>query len=119
MMLPRIGITCSTAPAGDGHPAAFRLNQAYVLAIVQAGGTPVLIPPLGDPETAGALFDVLDGLLLPGGADVAPSAYGADPHPQLGAVDLALDALSLPWLAWHSAIRSQSWEFAGASNRST
>jgi gamma-glutamyl-gamma-aminobutyrate hydrolase PuuD len=42
---------------------------------------PLLLPPAA-PEVAEAVLDGLDGLLLAGGADVAPERYGAprDPH---------------------------------------
>jgi putative glutamine amidotransferase len=60
---------------------AFLLSRAYVDAVRAAGGLALMIPP--DPETADepdALLGRLDGLLLAGGADVDPSAYGAPPH---------------------------------------
>jgi putative glutamine amidotransferase len=37
----------------------------------------------------------VDGLLLPGGADVDPAFYGADPDPRLGPVDRELDETEL------------------------
>jgi putative glutamine amidotransferase len=37
----------------------------------------------------------VDGLLLPGGADVDPAFYGADPDPRLGTVDRELDQTEL------------------------
>jgi putative glutamine amidotransferase len=61
---------------------AVLLSRAYVTAVQEAGGMAVLIPP--DPELVedpDEVLDRLDGLVLAGGADVDPSAYGADPHP--------------------------------------
>jgi putative glutamine amidotransferase len=61
---------------------AILLQRSYVLAVTAAGGTPVILPP--DPALTadpGRLLDLLDGLLLAGGADVDPSRYGAEPHP--------------------------------------
>jgi gamma-glutamyl-gamma-aminobutyrate hydrolase PuuD len=40
---------------------------------------PVLLPPVG--ADAG-IVDVLDGLIIAGGCDVDPGAYGAAPHPE-------------------------------------
>src|SRR5947209_10605325 len=57
----------------------------YVAAVQRAGGLVVMIPP--DPEleqTPQQMLDVIDGLVLAGGADIDPSVYGADPHPKTG-----------------------------------
>ena len=53
-------------------------NQAYLAALQAAGATPVAIP-LGTTDLDG--LDFADGLLLPGGVDLNPSSYGAQPHP--------------------------------------
>jgi putative glutamine amidotransferase len=59
--------------------------RSYVSAVQAAGGLAVLLPPddaaAEDPDE---LLDRLDGLLLAGGTDVDPAAYGARPHPELG-----------------------------------
>jgi gamma-glutamyl-gamma-aminobutyrate hydrolase PuuD len=56
----------------------------YVRAIEHAGGRPLLVPPSDDgvEET----LDALDGLLLTGGADLDPSFYGAEAHPETNGV---------------------------------
>jgi putative glutamine amidotransferase len=41
------------------------------------------------------IYRLLDGLLLPGGVDVAPEEYGEERHPALGAVDEKRDDLEL------------------------
>jgi putative glutamine amidotransferase len=53
--------------------------QDYVDPIAAAGCTPVLLPLLPGVEDAA---DSLDGLLLPGGRDIAPVMYGQAAHPQ-------------------------------------
>jgi putative glutamine amidotransferase len=53
----------------------------YLTAIQGAGGLPVMIPP--DPELVedpGQMLERLDGLILAGGVDIDPAAYGAEPH---------------------------------------
>ena len=53
-------------------------ERSMAAAVYRAGGRPVLVPDL----PAAAACEVLatcDGLLLAGGADVAPSTYGAEP----------------------------------------
>jgi len=62
---------------------AFLLARSYVRAIQDAGGLVVMIPP--DPELRDdpdELLDIIDGLILAGGADIDPSAYGAEAHPE-------------------------------------
>ena len=99
-MRPLIGITCSVRAGEGGRPSAYRLNQAYVRAVAHAGGTPLLIPCLEDPDALRRLFDSVDAILLPGGADIEPSLYGAAPHPKLGEVDPLLDSAELTLARW-------------------
>jgi putative glutamine amidotransferase len=62
---------------------AFLLPRSYIRAVQEAGGLAVMIPPddavLEDPDQ---VVDLLDGLILAGGADIDPSMYGAQPHPE-------------------------------------
>jgi putative glutamine amidotransferase len=62
---------------------AFLLARSYVRATQAAGGLVVMIPP--DPELnegPDEILDLLDGLILAGGADIDPAAYGAEAHPE-------------------------------------
>lgn len=72
----------------------YGLTGTYVEAIIAAGGIPLLIPiGLSEPDMQ-AVFERIDGLLLPGGGDVDPSAYTDDaPHATLGGVDAGRDKL--------------------------
>ncbi len=59
------------------------LPRHYVDAVHRAGGMAILLPP--DPELVAdpdEVLDLLDGLMLAGGADVDPSSYGAERHPE-------------------------------------
>lgn len=97
-MRPRIGIACSTMDEVEGHGVR-RMNvpAPYVARVVEAGGLPVLLPVV-DPGLVGELLALLDGLLVIGGDDVDPAAYGAAPHPDLGPVDAARDRFELALL---------------------
>jgi gamma-glutamyl-gamma-aminobutyrate hydrolase PuuD len=53
------------------------LPRTYVDMVVAAGGAPVLLPSL--PAAADAVA-ALDALVVTGGPDVDPAAYGAAPH---------------------------------------
>jgi putative glutamine amidotransferase len=79
---PIIGITTYAEHARFGVwdvPTAL-IPMAYVNAIVQAGGRPLLVPP--SQEAIEETLDALDGLLFSGGSDVDPSTYDAATHPQ-------------------------------------
>ncbi|MQA80023.1 MAG: gamma-glutamyl-gamma-aminobutyrate hydrolase family protein [Streptosporangiales bacterium] len=56
------------------------LQRTYVDAVFRAGGLPVLLPPVAD--GAAQLVDTVDALVVTGGADVEPSAYGEEQHEQ-------------------------------------
>jgi gamma-glutamyl-gamma-aminobutyrate hydrolase PuuD len=95
---PVIGITTYAQEASWGVwrlPAAL-IPLDYVEAVERAGGRPVLIPPSDDgvEET----LDALDGIVFSGGADVDPSIYGADPHPETDAPQARRDAGELSLL---------------------
>jgi putative glutamine amidotransferase len=58
---------------------AHLVAESYVSAVQDAGGLAVLLPV--DPYADGRLLDLVDALLLIGGADVDPAVYGAEPDP--------------------------------------
>lgn len=90
---PRIGITRSGSAARISPS-----YQPYHDRIREAGGEPVDLCPSTDLPVA-ELIAGLDGLLLAGGPDVAPSRYGEEPHPETGPVDEPRDALEFGLLA--------------------
>ena len=59
------------------------LNFHYMRAVTAAGGLPMVMSPQPE-EAVPDLVARLDGLLIPGGPDIDPAAYGEDPHPKLG-----------------------------------
>jgi putative glutamine amidotransferase len=62
---------------------AFLLPRSYVDAVQRAGALVLIIPPdedlVTDPDE---VLDMIDALLLAGGADIDPSAYGSTRRPQ-------------------------------------
>ena len=83
-------------PAGGGD---YALPASYADAVVRAGGTPVLLPPV---QELFAVVDRLDGLILSGGGDLAPSRYGQPAHETMYMVDGGRDSAELA-LARHAA----------------
>lgn len=60
----------------------FASGANYVNAVIEAGGIPVQIP-VNPKEPAETLVSLVDGIIIPGGADVAPLSYGEQPHPKV------------------------------------
>ena len=57
-------------------------NDSYVLAVKEAGGVPIVLPNGdGSSDKIAEYLDLLDGLIMPGGADIPPSEWGEEPHP--------------------------------------
>jgi putative glutamine amidotransferase len=91
-MSPRIGITAT--PTAIDDRVAESVNRAYVDAVRMAGGLPIMIPTL-DAGDAASILDMLDGLVLSGGGDVAPTRYGQVAVPQVDGVDERRDEWEL------------------------
>jgi putative glutamine amidotransferase len=66
------------------------LGLPYLRAIERAGGLPVVLPPL-ELDRISPLLDRLSGVLLSGGPDLDPAAYGRAAHPELGDTKPQLD----------------------------
>lgn len=90
---PLIGVTARNR-AAERIPPYSAVNTSYVYALQAAGAEVVILPP-GPRGVPAALIELLDGVLLPGGVDVDPAAYGEAPREGLGPVDGDLDALEL------------------------
>lgn len=115
---PLIGVTTSEVrkaetitPTPEGEPRQYEmaLGLTYVRAVEQAGGIPVVIPPL-DLDAIEPLLERVSGICLSGGPDLTPGTYGAEPDEHLGPTwpdldrfELAIagraDALGIPLLA--------------------
>ena len=76
------------------------MNQSYVDALAAAGCAPVLIPILEDEDRLRAIYERLDGIVFPGGADVAPREYGEEPIDNLNKVEAERDRVELRLARW-------------------
>ena len=76
----------------DDGQEYLRLRRTYPDAVVEAGGVPVLVPPIDDRAALRQLLSTLDGICFPGGLDVGPGQYGESEHPTT-TVDDVLDTL--------------------------
>jgi putative glutamine amidotransferase len=90
---PLIGV--STSVTIGEYPERAYVNAAYLRAVEQAGGVPVLLAPQLSTAARDALWSRLDGLVLTGGGDVEPSRFGEAAHPKTNLVSVDRDALEL------------------------
>ena len=76
MRAPVIGITLdSEEPGGYSKFPWYALRQNYCEAVTAAGGVPIVLPH--DPSAVPVYLDLIDGLLITGGAfDVDPALFG-------------------------------------------
>jgi putative glutamine amidotransferase len=71
------------------------IGATYTRAIHRAGGTQVMLPPVMQEADWPGLLQRLDGLLLSGGEDIAPEAYGQEREAWTGRVDEERDHAEL------------------------
>ncbi len=85
---PRRPVIGVTANFNDGMAT---MQRAYYQQVADAGGVPVIIPPLDSREAIVNTLDHLDGLLLTGGADINPLWLGEEPISQLHHINATRD----------------------------
>lgn len=93
MSRPVVAVSATARPTEGARRV--RVNEVYVRAVERAGLVPLVVPPFADTADAGAILDRVDAVLLTGGEDVAPAAYGAAAHPALGPVNDLRDATEI------------------------
>ena len=100
---PLIGIPTQTLQSLGGVsaeiPPSWVMSQRYVLTLSDAGAVPLLLP-LVDDETLRGAYEALDGVFLPGGADIDPASYGTAPHPLCDKTDRERDRVELALANW-------------------
>lgn len=84
MTAVRLGVSVNFMPADPARPifkgkALEFVERRMVASLWRNGGLPLLLPDTEDPAAAHALIELVDGLVLTGGADVSPSSYGESP----------------------------------------
>lgn len=95
MQKPVIGISAANVFAAPHYMQ----RVTYPQAVESCGGIAVLVPCLPDTRSAAEVIEKLDGLILPGGADVDPSLYGEQRLPQCGQSLLSDDRYEMALLA--------------------
>lgn len=86
---PLIGIT------GNFGDKGCELAEGYYQSVVDAGATPVVLPPTEDLDVLATMLDSLDGLILSGGGDINPLFFGEEPSPALHGINPRRDKCEL------------------------
>jgi putative glutamine amidotransferase len=84
---PLIGINADYRSARKDSPAFIYLAAGYIDALTKAGAVPLVIPPLDDKADIQRVLDLLDGVVLVGGADLDPRRDGFMLHPSMRLLD--------------------------------
>jgi len=104
MTAPVIGITGrADQSARPPNLSLFAIAQTYVRAVELGGGAPVVVPPHLEEVELRSIFKHLDGLVLSGGGDIQPSAFGEKDSGLLWSVDERRDRSELALAQWASA----------------
>ena len=86
---PIIGIT------GNYGEKGCELASGYYQSVLEAGGTPFVIPPYDNEESLLNTVLQLDGLVLSGGGDINPLLLGQEPIPELHSICPQRDEMEL------------------------
>ena len=101
---PIIGIPTQTLQSLGGVsaeiPPSWVMSQRYVVTLTNAGALPWLIPLISDEDALRGIYESLDAVFLPGGADIDPASYGTAPHPMCDKTDRDRDRVELALARW-------------------
>jgi putative glutamine amidotransferase len=98
---PVVGLTTYLEQVRTGiwDVSAGYLPADYFEGVILAGGMAVLLPPQpADAAAVSEVLDRLDALVITGGYDLDPGAYGQQPHPTTDQPRAARDALEFALL---------------------
>ncbi|OUT55654.1 Putative glutamine amidotransferase [Stieleria bergensis] len=84
---PLIGINCDFRAADRLKPGFVFLAEGYFQSIINAGGIPVVMPPMEDADAVARVLDVVDGFLMIGGGDLDPRNDGFMLHSSVRPMD--------------------------------
>jgi len=88
-MKPIIGITTNSNQEKIHQMSS--VSQEYIQSVIRAGGIPILIPIQQNKEDLMRYIQLIDGLLLSGGVDIAPFIYGEEPIHKMDSIDYKRD----------------------------
>lgn len=84
---PLIAINADFRSARKDAPAFSYVQAGYFDAVTRAGGIPMVLPPYEDRADLDRVLDLVDGVILTGGADLDPRRDGFMLHPSVRLLD--------------------------------
>ncbi|NUQ63776.1 MAG: gamma-glutamyl-gamma-aminobutyrate hydrolase family protein [Pirellulales bacterium] len=84
---PLIGLNADYRSSRKDSPAFSYVCAGYYDALVKVGAVPIIIPPMTDKEDLDRILDLLEGVVLVGGADLDPRRDGFMLHPSVRPLD--------------------------------
>jgi putative glutamine amidotransferase len=100
---PVVGIPTQTLQSLGGVsseiPPSWVMSQRYIITLAAAGAIPWMIP-LVDHDTLRCIYDELDAVFLPGGADIDARTYGETPHHKSDTTDRERDRVEVELARW-------------------
>jgi len=101
-MKPLIAITC-----GEIHnqvepwsPLTHGQSYTYITSIINAGGTPFLVPLVEEETVLRQLYNLADGILFAGGNDPHPSLYNQQPYVETIDTSPLRDRVEMKLIHW-------------------
>ncbi|MCF7810121.1 gamma-glutamyl-gamma-aminobutyrate hydrolase family protein [bacterium] len=89
-MKPIIGVSANMSLPDDEKrtfskgTALHLIQEDYIRFVTNAGGIPILLPIVNNPESAEGMMNRLDGVIITGGPDVDPALYNEENTNSLG-----------------------------------
>lgn len=80
---PMIGLNADYRTAKKDAPAFTFISAGYYDAIAAVGGIPIVLPPLANETDLKRVLELLDGVVMVGGADLDPRRDGFMLHPTI------------------------------------
>jgi len=84
---PIIGMNADYRARRQESPAFTYIQAGYYDAVAKADGIPMILPPVENEDDLGRLLDLVDGMILVGGADVDCRRDGFMLHPSMRLID--------------------------------
>jgi putative glutamine amidotransferase len=87
-------------PIQDNERRRFSMGKNYILSLIACGAIPIMLPTDLDEGAWRAMYREADGVMLTGGDDVDPAAFGEGKHEKTDGVDAVRDRIEFLLSRW-------------------